>query len=188
MHTTSLHGRLTVRREALIDALTLIARQYRPRGEDAILSFDEANLLIDLGGITVVVPASGFWRGQMRYPGLPLLKLRNVMPEGNPLLLDVENGSLHIGGTVMRGKWQSSWSSRVELPMNASFPMLLALRYRYKDEEIEQSGLVKPYRRAWQRADRCISHAALALKPFDIPEARLRDWIENQLRGNSLTH
>ena len=181
-----LQGRLTVQRKALIDGLTLIVHQYCPRhGEEAILSYDEANLLIDVGGISAVIPATGFWRGQMKFRATVLLQFRKVLPKDDPVLIDVEDGALRIGNTTMGGQWQPAWSSRIGLPVNATFPMMLALKYRYTEQEIDQSGLLAPYQRAWAKADKSIEHASNALKSFGIHETTLRSWVEAHLKQNT---
>lgn len=88
---------------------------------DAILSFSNGELEIELGGIAVTVDAGGDWRGECRVAGAWILGLQAAPPTADPVVLRVEAGRLHIGSTSAACHWQAAGAAQVTIPIGADF-------------------------------------------------------------------
>ena len=85
-----------VDRTALLQGLTVLRNAAADRtGEEAILSFEESSLVVEFGGGAVTIPTFGGWHLQIRVTGQTLLKLATVMPDRDPIELEVLDGGGH---------------------------------------------------------------------------------------------
>lgn len=142
---TTTDGILRVTQPDLMALCRQVRKLCRPKpGEEAILSYDEACLHVELGGMTVTVAATGDWPGQCRVLGQFIMTIAKIPRADDPVVIHVKDGLLSIGSSSFRCVWQSAWSAQIDLPMNASLIGLLATRQRYTNEEIMQSGLLPP--------------------------------------------
>lgn len=133
---------IEVARAALADALKRLAKTVAKRaGEEAVLSFDGANLHIDLGGGCMTVPAQGDFDCQVRVSGKTLLNLAQVLPSGDPIRIEAINDHLHIQNCVIRCKIQDAWSKIVDLPINLSSKEAVEFLADQSSVDLEVSGL-----------------------------------------------
>src|SRR5437762_2004338 len=129
---------LQIKHKNLKEPFRLLKKLCRPeRDEEAIISFDDQVLHVDLGGMTVTIPAVGEWPGQARIPGSFILSVATLPPTADPLIVRVEDGRFYFGSASVGCVWQPPWSALIELPMNPKIKMILALRSKYSDEEIQ---------------------------------------------------
>jgi hypothetical protein len=172
-----LQARVTVGRNALVEALHKLASMGEP-GEDeqASIAYGLGKLTIEVGGVSVGLPAHGFWDGELWYEARELLEFADWMPDDDPLILDVIDGSMRIGATPMGGVWEPTQNDTDSL-IDEPFTAILALRYQHTPEEIEQFGLRKVYEDAWAGADHAIANAVAALSPLGVTETHIRDMV-----------
>jgi hypothetical protein len=169
---------------ALVESLHHVAKICKPlRGEEAILSYDEACLHIDLGGMTITVPATGDWPGQCRVLGKFIVTIAKIPPTIDPVEFVVRDGLLHIGTSSFRCAWQTAWSAQLDLPVNASMIDLLALRHRHTNDEIMQSGLSVAVKDAEVKRDRLITKAVKHLGAMSVTEHDIRLMIDEKIKS-----
>ena len=169
---------LSIPRSPLVEALTLLKKTAtQRRGEQAILSFDGKHMLIELGGGSVAVPATGECDLQIRVLGIMLLKLGTVMPAEDPLPLVLEDDT-HFGIASIRlpCRPQPVGSKAVDLPVNAEKDYILQALSGLTPLQVEQSGLSSVHARAV--ALQRVTDAARILMPLGISEQDLLVFVE----------
>ncbi len=172
--------RLSVARAPLLQALRALKNAAATRsGEEAILSYNGTDLLIELGGGAVAVPAMGVCNLQIRVPGIMLLNLGGVMPADDPLHIVLDDHThLLIAGIRLTCQAQPVGSKVVDLPVNAEKDDILQALSDFTPLQIEQSGLTKVHARAV--ALQRIADAARLLMPLGITEQDLLDLVEKR--------
>src|SRR5262249_20670856 len=159
----------------LKEPLRLLKRLCKPElREEAIISYDDDSLHIDLGGMSVAIPAIGEWPGQARVPGDFILSMARLPPTTDPLILLVEDARFHFGSASVGCAWQAPWSALIDLPMNPTFKTILALRFRYTEEEIRASGWIERLRTAEEYRDHFIVTMSRRLAHFGVRPDDLR--------------
>ena len=168
---------LDVNRSDLSDALKRLAKTVAKRvGEEAVLSFDGANLHIDIGGGCMTVPAQGAVDCQVRVSGKTLLNLAKVLPSGDPVHIVATKDQLRIQNCSLRCKMQDAWSKIIDLPVNLSGKEAAEYLANQSPADLEVSGLIKV---AGGMAA-AIQEAARLLAPYGIRETD----IETLIQGN----
>jgi hypothetical protein len=179
-----LQARVTIERKVLIEALHKLGRICEPvEDEQASIGYGLGKLTIEVGGVSVVLPAHGFWDGELWYGARSLLELAEWLLDDDPLMLDVVNGSMRIGAADMGGVWEPTQND-TDTPIDEPFTAILALRYQHTPEEIEQFGLRKVYEDAWASADHAIANAVAALSHLGVTDAHIRDMVRLCLGGS----
>ncbi len=174
---------LTVTRTDLEKGLRLIRKFCRPSMKaEAVLSFDDSCLHVEIGGMSVAIGAQGHWPGQARVPGRFIVALAEIPPRGDPLSFRVQDGRLHIGTSTVACAWQSSWSNLIELPMGASEAELLSLRFHNTSVEIAQAGLAKALEEAELSLRNKIFTALESLKEFHVTQEDLIAVVKTALK------
>src|SRR5262245_11615441 len=136
----TMNSSFVVNRNEFAAALGTLKRFVRRTDVEAILTFDDDRLSIDVNGITVRASGIGSLQGQAYVFWYSLLGLATIMPEGDSILIKVEAGYLMIGGTTMiRCTWQESILKLIEHPMDAPLLMTLRLKDKYTDEQLVRS-------------------------------------------------
>ena len=72
-------------------------------------------------------------------------------------------------------------SRTADLPVNPSLLDMIALRVRFRDEELEDSGLVPRVMEAQKRAADLIDSAASTLSPLGVSRQALSQFVEEQV-------
>ena len=182
---------LKVDRLQLSQALKNMAKFAKPKQQtEAIVSFDGASMTIDAGGMTFGVAAEGSWAGQARVNVWFFLGLAKGLPAGETLTVAVDDGKLRVAGSSTGFSapcvWQERESNVIRLPMNPTFPTLLALRLNYTDEEIARSGLAETVREAEKRRDRLVAQAAAILEPLGVQSLDLRRVVDEAIARDTV--
>ena len=129
-------------RAELENALKLLSKSAAKRkSEDAILSFDGANLHLDVGGFSVAVPAKGIFDYQIRFKGKALLQLATVLPSASETTVKVREGKLFINQFSMPCVVQPAWSKVVDLPINITAKQAVEHLKTMDAVDILESGL-----------------------------------------------
>ena len=90
-----LRPNFSVDRTEFAKALRLVGRAGKAvRSAEAILTFDDQRLNIDLSGNATQVDANGDWPTEVRLPGDALERLAKSLPENDPLPLKIEGEHL----------------------------------------------------------------------------------------------
>jgi hypothetical protein len=149
---------------------------------EAVLSMEGENLTIALVGVATYVRARGAWPGEVRVPGLFMVKLAKMPPPGDPIRFQVRDERLHIGSLFVACVVQDSWKSEIELSLDPSLTDLLRLHYEYPADRIERAGLTKRVEEAKGRASKMIRKAASALAPLEIKDTDLVELLRQRLK------
>ncbi len=174
---------LLVRREEFLKALNLLQRAIPiSRRQEVILSYDEANLHVDVAGATIAVPAVGTWPGQARVPAAMLQMFRRVPPPGDPFTFTIRGDHIHVGSMSFTCAWQGPWSSLIQLPVNYDRRMLVAIGLKYTAEQIRESGLERLVGEARSRFCAHIERAAKPLEQYGITDDDLMEYVTTRIR------
>lgn len=153
------------------------------RKAEAVLSFEEETLRIELPGMSVGIVATGEWSGQARIPAAFLQMTARVPPTTTPVSFLVADGRLHINGSAVACAWDSNNASRIMLPLNPTFIMILSVVYHYTPDDIEKSGIENLVTEAKEQRDIKIGRALSALEEFGVTRAELRALVDEKMRG-----
>jgi hypothetical protein len=183
-----MNATLEVSRDELARALAFLRRFTKGRYQaDAILRFDGNELVVSTIGIERRIPARGSWPGLARVPAAYLVALSRDLPDGDPLLLSVENDRLSMGRFSVTCVWHEGSEPPIELPLSPPLYTVLGLHYRYTDQQVARSGLAKTLTRAQERATRITDTAARVLAPLGVKLADLSELTERCVkRANGL--
>ena len=172
-------ARLQIKQQNLKEPFRLLKRLCRPeRDEEAIVSFDDQVLHIDLGGMTVTIPAVGEWPGQARIPGSFILTLAKVPPTTDPVVVSVDDGRFYFGSTSVGCSWQAPWRALIQLPMNPKIKLILALRSKFTEEEIRESGWSERLKSAEAYRDHVCETIAQRLADLGVRPEDVRRMID----------
>ncbi|MGB5817624.1 MAG: hypothetical protein WBH85_04400 [Thermoanaerobaculia bacterium] len=168
---------LKVERSALVDLLKTAARVGKASDKaEAVLSFDGQALGIEMTGMSLGIPATGEWDGEVLVPASLILRLRRHLPSGDQLEVSVRKERLWIEDFSVSCKRQPAMGNRIELPLDPTLQEILSLPHRYSRVTIERSGQSKMVEEAEEKMERCISRAAVNLKPLGVEPSDVR-WI-----------
>jgi len=133
---------LHVARAELVDALKLISKTAaRRKGEEAVLSFDGANIHVEFGGACVAVAATGSFNVQVRVGGAMLLLLGRSMPSGDPLRIVVAGGELGIQTLRIPCSIQPCWSKTIDVATNLGKRAAGRILLGVPEADLRSSGL-----------------------------------------------
>lgn len=154
----------------------------RNESQEAIFSFVNGELLVDLGGLTAIANAEGTWPGEARTSALFVLKLKKALPKGDFLTLRYDQDRLYIEGISVPCIWQDLGAAKANLALGVSLTELLRARSRYTDAEIKGSGLTDAVRKAVGIRDGLIEKAAKILTPLELEPEEIYRLITKHLR------
>lgn len=161
-----------VSRKDLASALRTLARFVKRKQEaDAVVSFADGTLQIELPGGAVGVAAQGEWDGEVRVPGRFLLTYAKSLPAADPMPVEVRGDRFRLAGLSVGCVLQEATGDRIELPLDPSVVDILRMLARYSDEEIERSGLTA-----------LVSRVAMQFAEIGVPRAEFDRFIDECLR------
>ncbi len=176
------HPKLAVDKRPFLNALKSLRISIRARQKDeAIISFADGMLCIRLQDSTVQVPATGSWSGSAKIVARTLIPIVTFPPDPDPLPLTFRDDRFYIAGWSVNGTWHPGGVQDLSLPEDAGCLDRIALRRRYSDEELEDSGLLKEVRVAEQTAKAQVTQAASVLHVLGITEADLTALVERKV-------
>lgn len=174
---------LKVNRSDLARALKVLRKFIKPKQrEEAVLSFENGLLSIELVGAGAKVPAEGEWPGQARIASGAVLGFARALPKDDPLPLRVDEGRFYLAGLSVPCSWQDSERKKIQLILDPPIHVILGLRMRYSDEEITQSGLMKTVQQAEERRDGLVKQASKLLEPLGVTPTDLQPLVDECVR------
>ena len=169
-----------VERKALRQALRTLRHAAKSSPyEEFVLSYEDNSLNIGCIGASTAIDASGRWRGRAILPSQSLLKLARLLPDDDPIRLEVREGRIRIGTFAMSCKWMESSPRQIKLPLNPPFLMLLSVGRAYSPSEIESQDVRTLVDEAEKRATEVIHSAHRELAPFGIPKEAVTKLVES---------
>jgi hypothetical protein len=174
---------IQVERGELLAALQSVQRLPRLIDKaEAILSLEDGTLIISVPGLEVRAGATGDLTGRVRVLAPFLLMLAKVPPSGDPVVFEIKDGRLKVGSSTTSCKWEDDAGTRIRLPLNAPFSMILSVAYHYTPGDIEQAGLKDMVAETEKRRDALIGQALGALGEFGITRAELRALVDAKMK------
>lgn len=177
-------AKLSVDRKELVDALRILTRSLKvAKAGEAIVRFVKRDLVIQIGGARVSARASGRWPGEARFPGAYLLAAAKLLPEGDPLPIRVEAEKFYIADSSIQCIWQRFGAAKIEIPIDATLPMLLQIARAHPREALEASGIASVLDAAFEEGNELIKRAALILAQLGVKEEDVRRLAFERWRG-----
>ena len=174
---------LKVNRADFAKALKILRKFIKPKQrEEALLSFENGMLSIEIVGMEAKVPAEGAWSGQVRIPCAAVRAFSQALPEDDPLHLRLAEERFFVAGLSVPCSWQDSEKQKIQLPLDPPIHVILGLRIKYTDEEITQSGLMKTVQLAEERRDGLIKQASKVLQSLGVTLSDLRRVVDECIR------
>lgn len=179
---------LRVERDKLLEGFRFLKKLAKPSpGEQAVFSFDGATLYIDVAGMGISAPAQGSWSGQARVNAIWVLCLAKAPPPGDPIILSVADGRIHLQTSSYACAWQGAWQSLIQLADSPDTATLMAVKLKYTEEQIRESGLEEPVAKATMLYGADVAAAAKLLKMYGVKEADLHTLVVKAIRESGLT-
>ena len=174
---------LSVDRAEFAKALRSVGRAGKDvRLANAVLTFDQNRLAIDLLGSVTQLPASGDWPSEVRLLGVHLERLARSLPEEDPLPLKVEGKRLFVARFSIPCECRLSGAVatpvRELIPANADLFDILMMAARCSQEEIEAAGASSLVSNAQLKLDELCLKAAGILGAYGISPLHLRQLCE----------
>jgi hypothetical protein len=174
---------LKVNRKELIDGLILLRKTAKPKKNmEAVFSFEKSNFVVFVNGVSIEASAEGEFPGLVRIPAAQAITLSKLLPPEDPLTIAHDEERLYIGTFSMPCTWHNVQAHPVQLPIDASLPMLLGLRLKHTDEEIFQSGYSNPLGEAEHKKKMLITKAANALEPLGVKRADVERLVDETVK------
>lgn len=155
-------ARVEIERALFVEEIKRLARGGRRNAGEAIVSYGEEGLIIAAGGGETRLPATGRWPGEARVLFSWLVAMAKMPPAMDPLVLEVRQGRLRMGGSSVRCQWQRKDAAEVQLPVNAGWIDLLRAGLEHDEATLEKSGLLKQVQQARRK------QAMVLLKAFPL--------------------
>lgn len=175
---------LKVNRKDLIDGLNRLRKAAKPKKNmEAVLSFEKGNFTVFINGVSIDASATGEFPGLVRIDASKAVSLAKVLPPDDPLTIAHDEERLYIGTFSLRCTWHNVQAHPVQLPIDASLPLLLGLRLKFSNQEIFQSGYSNPVGEAEHKAKMLISKAANALEPLGVKRSDVEKLVDDAVRG-----
>jgi hypothetical protein len=181
---------LEVRRKELVDALQTIERLIHPKQRGKLLlRYAEGELLVEVGGVSSAVTASGTWPGIAQVECAAMLRLRAAIPPTVSVPVRVDGDRLFIGLLSVPCTWMQGavGESRIHAAINMSPLDHLLLPYHYSREEIDRAGMSDIVAVAEQWKEERLREATAALEPLGVPRDAVRSLVEEHLRSRKLS-
>lgn len=148
---------------------------------EAVMTLSNGDLVIDLPGVNIGVPASGQWNGAVRFPGAFALRIARALPPENPLRIYVERGRLHFGSLSMDCTVDADTPPVIELPLDPSMNDMLSVFFFHSDIEIEKAGLSPMIEEAKEKLEHMVTEAHNALYQLGVTRDELHRLVREAL-------
>ena len=175
---------LGVARDEFAQALRMLRRTVPKRSNmpEALLTYDEGDLIVSIGGAEVRAAAWGRWTGVVRTAGQVMTSLDRFLPDNDPMPVHVEDGRLTIGRTSVPCAWQETVPESVRVPVDPGLLHLLRLPLERDPESIEEAGLSEMVEHAVARRDELLERAAVVLAPLEIGLQEMQQCLIVRMR------
>ncbi len=179
-------AQLAVNRNDLVSGLKHIKKFAKVRAsQDAILTYQQGQLFIAVGGVEIAAVAVGQWAGEGRVPLHWIFALPEVVDPAETMELVVRGGFLRCGIISAPCKWLDAREVQVQLPVGAGILDILRTARGHDDQTLEASGILRQVNEARVKRDELITRAAKTLRPLGLDEQRLHWLVEERLRSLS---
>lgn len=175
---------LGVARDEFEQALRMLRRTVPKRSSmpEALLTYDEGDLIVSIGGAEVRAAAWGRWTGVVRTAGQVMTSLDRFLPDNDPMPVHVEDGRLTIGRTSVPCAWQETVPESMRVPVDPGLLHLLRLPLERDPVSIEEAGLSELVEWAVDRRDELLERAAVVLSPLEIGIREIERCLEARMR------
>jgi hypothetical protein len=164
----------------------------KPKGELARIEYVDLNATNDevelvMTGMSSTFPAEVQTGGYARIPYLAFERLSLALKTlpAKPLSLSIGPGQLKVGTFTFNhsGITLRPIGARIaDLPVNPSLLDVLSLLVRFREEELEDSGLLPRVMEAQKEAADLIDSAASTLSPVGVTRQALSQFVQEQLQ------
>lgn len=168
----------------LVELARLIKVLGRRKPGDALLSYRDGELTVRVGGAECMIPATGRWKGEARLSFAWLKAICKVPPPGNPIVIHVTAGRMHIGSSSIKCDWQAPTASTIDVTLNMGLVERLRLGLAHSEEDLRRSGLGPMVTEARDELDKIIAKALLPLAPFGVTASDLRLLVIGKLAAS----
>lgn len=156
------------------------------RGTETILWTNNGELTIELPATSITVPAEGTFPGRLRISWAYFRGLgQSASAKAQRVLLEYDGEFLKVGGMGASAFLETTATSRIDLPVNATFADIVAAVLMHSDEEVRVSGLTQTAAQAMKRRDRLVARAADTLGPLGVSAMSLSNFVDAQLRAKA---
>lgn len=181
-----MNPQLRIPRKELLSALNQLKLGLgRSRGEVMLLTHNDDTLSISVQGISVQLVAEGIWRGTAKIPAKAVISIIKAFPAGDPLTLTYKDGRFYIEKWSVAAAWLDISPPVIDLPLNASFLDILAVKNKYNKAELVGSGLEEKIQGVEEAIRERIARASVILEPVGITLGDLTGLVEEKLRCKS---
>jgi hypothetical protein len=180
---------LDVERPGLTQALKAVNQvlaKKRGAGE-AIFSYEDNQLQIDVGGLTVYANASGDWPGQARVSRSFAVNLIYGLHDIDPIPMRVDSGRLYVGNLSTTCAWSESQATPIFLPVNANLADILATAMNHSPAAIGRAGLTQAVLDAEEQRSDLEARAAKILAPLGITLTDLHSLADACIKRTGTT-
>ncbi|CAN5703381.1 hypothetical protein BH23GEM9_BH23GEM9_20240 [soil metagenome] len=155
---------LTVNGSEFADAMRLLDRtSKRSAANEMTLTFADGELVGEISGAAVGVPAEGTWPGTVTLTRTATSAFARAGTE-KIVIAVTSDDRLKVGGTSFACRRAPLRSVSIDLPLDPTLVQLLRLRGAHADEELLAAGLLEQVKQAEKKLADMIDSAALRLK------------------------
>lgn len=153
----------------------------RSAADEVMLSYENGELIIDAGGASASVPASGNWNG-VASVRRSVLGTRTSFKDGPVEFTVTADGRVQIGPMTVDARWTQRPKPQLDLILEATLAELLRLRITHSDEELLTAGVLKRVAEAERERDSLIASASDELRRLGDFRAAIREMVEAAIR------
>lgn len=170
---------LTLNGSELSAALKPLKKLFggKPR-DNAVLAYENGELLVHFPGGNVSVPARGTWPGKVHLQLAMLFQYGKALAESGDIEISVAEGWLHLGSFITGCTVFDSDAAQATLPMSAPLWTVLGLRKQHTEEAIQASGLGDRLKAAEEKRAALTEKAARTLAPLGVSASDVHSLIE----------
>jgi len=170
---------LRVNRPELEDALKKARKFLKPKDRsEAVFSFDQGSLRVQMVGMTFTATAEGVWPGQARVPIASMGIFLSGIPGADWIEVRIHGDRLGISTLSVPCAWDPIPTQAIQLPLDPSLLMILQLSLAHSREHIAASGLEKVLEGAEKRRDELVEKAAELLRDLAVSPSDLLDMVD----------
>lgn len=175
---------LLVEATELWPVLKTVAKFAKTREHDeAIVTYDDGFLVIELPGTVVEIAAQGAWGAPVRVPLKELASLSKGSKMKGQVRVFVADGRFHLGGwSVFCLVKREGGAGRLSLPLDPEDSLVLYAKIVATKEEIVESGLAHAVQLAEARCAAATGSAVALLAPYGVTRAELEAIVGAAIR------
>jgi hypothetical protein len=146
------------------------------------LRFEDGEIVADVAGASVSIPARGTWSGVVTVHRRALAVLATIAGGPTPIVI-TEDGMLRVGGLSFTCRFTPLTHLNLDLALDPSLLQVLRLRRDHTDEELLAAGLLDQVEQAERELDRMIESSANRLQEVGNFLADIREMVRREVYG-----